>query len=120
MPQKINIKDYQKFVKKTAKKFDSPSEEIMVWGLGISGEAGDVASCIKKTFAHDNDQKKGVRENLGDTIWYVTAISNFFGWELEEIIKENMKKLSKRYPEGFKIKKAKRQGKRIDWGEKKN
>jgi len=116
MPKKISLNDYQKFVKKVAKKFDSPTEEIMTWGLGISGEAGDIASCIKKTFAHENNQASGIRENIGDTFWYMAAICNFFGWDLEEIIGENMKKLKKRYPKGFTTDKAKR--KMVDWGEK--
>jgi len=42
--KKINLKDYQKFVKRIAKKFKNRNEEIMTWGLGITGEAGDVAS----------------------------------------------------------------------------
>ncbi|MDI6778399.1 MAG: nucleoside triphosphate pyrophosphohydrolase family protein [Patescibacteria group bacterium] len=116
MKNRIDLREYQKFVKKIAKKFENRNEEIMTWGLGISGEAGDVASCIKKTFAHENDQKTGIRENIGDTFWYMAAICNFFGWDIEEIIGENMAKLKKRCPKGFATKKAKR--KMTDWGEK--
>jgi NTP pyrophosphatase (non-canonical NTP hydrolase) len=116
MKKKINLKEYQEFVKIVAKKFKNRNEEIMTWGLGISGEAGDVASCIKKTFAHKNDQKEGIRENIGDTFWYMAAICNFFGWDIEEIIGENMAKLKNRYPKGFTRNKAKRT--KIDWGEK--
>lgn len=45
----VNLKKYQILCKATAKRFDAPKEEILTWGLGIAGEAGDVASCIKKT-----------------------------------------------------------------------
>ncbi len=55
-----NLKEYQELCKLTAKKFETPEKEILTWGLGIAGEAGDVASCIKKTFAHDNDQRLGI------------------------------------------------------------
>jgi len=91
-------KELSKVRKKTAKKFNNPKEEIMIWGLGIAGEAGDVASCIKKTFGHDNDQIKGIRENIGDAFWYMAEICNFFGWDMEEIVGENIEKLKKRYP----------------------
>ena len=40
MPENSNLKEYQSLCKMTAKKFDNPKEEIMTWGLGISGEAG--------------------------------------------------------------------------------
>lgn len=113
-----NFKEYQKWCRKVAKKFDDPTHEIMTWGLGIAGEAGDVAGCVKKTYAHGNDQKAGIRENIGDTVWYVAMIANFFGWDLEEILVENMKKINKRYPKGFTEKRAKRKNTRVDWNEK--
>lgn len=114
----MNLKEYQLFCRKIAKKFKDREKEIMAWGLGISGEAGDVAGCIKKTFSHNNDQRAGIRENLGDTLWYITAICNFFNWDLEDVMEENIKKLKKRYPKGFTEKAAKRKGVRKDWMEK--
>jgi NTP pyrophosphatase (non-canonical NTP hydrolase) len=118
MPSKItNLNDYQKLCRLTAKKFKDREKEIMTWGLGIAGEAGDVAGCIKKTFAHGNDQKAGIRENIGDTLWYAAMICNHFGWDLDEILEENIKKLEARHPKGFTVKTAKRGGKRVDWNE---
>ena len=115
----MNLKKYQKYCKKTAKKnFKSKEEEIMTWGLGVAGESGDIAGCIKKTFAHDNNQEEGIKENLGDTLWYISMICNFFNWSLEDILNENFKKLEKRFPTGFNIKTASRKNTRIDWNEK--
>ena len=115
----MNLKDYQNLCRKTAKKFNDKEKEIMTWGLGIAGEAGDVAGCIKKTVSHGNDQRVGTRENLGDTLWYLAMISNFYGWNLEDILKENVKKLEARFPKGFTERCAKRKNSRIDWMEKK-
>lgn len=112
-----SLKEYQDLCKKTAKKFDSEEKEILTWGLGITGEAGDVASCIKKTFAHGNNKKEGIRENLGDTLWYAAMICNFFNWEMQEVLEENIKKLELRYPKGFTIENARRNGEKIDWNE---
>ena len=109
-------KKYQKLCKKTAKRFHSKEKEILTWGLGIAGEAGDVAGCIKKTFSHGDDQKAGLKENLGDTLWYIATICDFFGWELEDVMEENIKKLKKRHPKGFSQKSAKKD-KRKDWNE---
>ncbi|NIM46758.1 MAG: nucleotide pyrophosphohydrolase [Candidatus Aenigmarchaeota archaeon] len=117
MKEKIDLKKYQEFCKKTAAKLGNEREEIMTWGLGITGEAGDVASCIKKTLVHKNSQEEGIKENLGDTLWYAAMICNFFDWDFQEILEENMKKLEKRYPKGFTIKDAKRNRTKIDWNE---
>lgn len=93
----------------------------MTWGLGIAGEAGDVAGCIKKIFSHHSPgHKNGLRENLGDTMWYIAMICNNFDQDLEDILKEDIKKLEKRYPNGFTYKDAQRDGTRIDWNEKQN
>ena len=111
----LSIKDYQEACKRTVQEFPSDQVRIMTWGLGIAGEAGDVASCIKKTFVHKNDVTKGIRENVGDTMWYIANICNFFNWDLQEILKENIEKLKVRYPDGFTYKDADRGYK--DWNE---
>ena len=115
----MNLKEYQKFCKATAQKFKNREKEIMTWGLGVTGEAGDLAGCIKKTFSHNNDQTDGIKENLGDTLWYIAMICNFFDWDFEEVLEENIEKLKKRYPQGFDFKNAQRGGTRIDWNEEK-
>ena len=111
-----NLKEYQNLCKKTAQGFKDKEKEIMTWGLGLAGEAGDVAGCIKKTFSHKNDQKEGIRENIGDTLWYAAMICNYFHWDFDKVLEENIQKLQKRYPKGFNKKSAKRKG--IDWNEK--
>ncbi len=116
MVQINNLKEYQALCKNTAQKFDDKEKEILTWGLGIAGEAGDVAGCIKKTFSHKNDQIAGIRENLGDTLWYLAMICNYFNWDLEEVLGENIAKLKARHPQGFTEKSAQRNG--IDWNEK--
>ena len=115
----MDLKEYQELCKKTAKKFVNDEKEILTWGLGITGEAGDVASCIKKVHAHGNEgMKEGVKENLGDTLWYIAMICNFYGWDLQQILKENITKLEKRYSKGkFSLKDAQRDGTKVDWSE---
>jgi len=115
--QKKLLKDYQEFCRSIAKKFETDEHEILTWGLGIAGEAGDVASCIKKTVAHKNDQREGIKENIGDTLWYAAMICNFYGWDLQDVLQDNVNKLSKRYPDGFTHKDAARGNSKIDWNE---
>ena len=98
----MNLNEYQKLAKLTAKKdFGSEKEEILTWGCGVAGEAGDIASCSKKTFAHNKDVKEGIRENIGDMMWYAAMICNFFEWDIQEILEKNIAKLKARFPEGF-------------------
>ena len=115
---KVSLKEYQRLVKTTAKKFTDKDKEISLLGLGVAGEAGDLVGCIKKTTYHSDNQTAGIKENIGDTMWYLAMICNFFGWEFEQVLAENINKLKARYPKGFTHKNASRDGKRIDWNEK--
>lgn len=116
----LSLRQYQKLVKKTAKgDYKRKEDEIVNWGLGVSGEAGDLAGCIKKSIFHKNDQSKGVRENVGDTMWYLAMICNYYNWDIGQVLAENIEKLQKRYKGGkFTEKKAGRGGTRVDWNEK--
>lgn len=97
----VNIKEYQEACEKTARVLDDKEKQICFWGLGIAGEAGDVASCIKKEIFHENKKVRGgIREGLGDVMWYVSMICNFYGWSLDEIMDENLAKLKERYDDG--------------------
>ncbi|MDO8524713.1 MAG: nucleoside triphosphate pyrophosphohydrolase family protein [bacterium] len=115
------LDEYQKFCQWSALppgEVIDKEKEIMWWGLGVAGEAGDIAGCIKKTVGHKNDQTAGIKENLGDTLWYIAMICNFYGWDLQEVIEGNIEKVKKRYPNGFDYKIAQRGGTRTDWNEK--
>lgn len=66
-------------------------------GLGLAGESGEVADLIKKS------QYKGGKldlahllEELGDALWYLTAIAEMHGWSLADLAIENTRKLQER------------------------
>jgi len=113
----MDLKEYQEFCRKTAIEFEDKDKEIFTWGLGISGEAGDVAGCIKKTVSHNDDQRAGIKENLGDTLWYIAMICNYYNWRLEEVLAENIEKLERKFPKGFTSEDAQKEA-RKDWMEK--
>ena len=112
----MDLEKYQKLCKRTAKPYENQTLALSNWGLGLVGEAGDVGSCIKKVIFHKNDGlKEGIKENLGDMMWYVSMICNEFGWSLKDVLNENFEKLKKRFPEGFDAEKIKRDGTMIKW-----
>lgn len=69
--------------------------------LGLVGEAGEVAEKIKKYLRDDNKilQKEIVKE-LGDVLFYTTALANFFYSNLPEVMQMNMDKLNSRARRG--------------------
>lgn len=71
-------------------------------GLGISGEAGEVADMIKKYLYHGHkmDYSKLIKE-LGDVLWYIAELADVAGYTLEDVARCNIEKLKERYPDGF-------------------
>jgi len=41
----MNLKEYQELCNKTSERFESDEKEILTWGLGVAGEAGE-RKCI--------------------------------------------------------------------------
>lgn len=73
--------------------------------LGLTGEAGEVADKIKKILrdkdgvVSDEDRAAVVKE-LGDTLWYIAAISRYLGVPLSEVASINLDKLESRTQRG--------------------
>tara|TARA_R110000803_G_scaffold37255_4_gene80272 strand:+ start:552 stop:908 length:357 start_codon:yes stop_codon:yes gene_type:complete len=69
--------------------------------LGLVGEAGEVAEKVKK-YLRDNTKvsQKDIVKELGDVIFYATALANYFYSNLPEVMESNMAKLNDRLERG--------------------
>ena len=78
------------------------SSDKAILGLGIAGEAGEVADLIKKELGHGHpaDVDKIAKE-LGDVLWYIATLANEYGLSLSDVASRNIVKLKERYPDGF-------------------
>jgi len=59
---------------------------------------------VKKHLAqgHELDREHLIKE-LGDIAWYLAETATALDVSLEEVLQGNIKKLKKRYPEGFSV-----------------
>ena len=79
-----------------------PKEYAIVFpALGLNGEAGEVAEKVKKVLrdnegAFTEEKRQEIAKELGDCLWYVSAMSNDIGYSLEEIGEMNINKLCSR------------------------
>ena len=73
--------------------------------LGLVGEAGEVAEKFKKIVR----DKEGVieeadielvKKELGDVLWYVSAVSDYIGLNLDDVAESNLAKLFDRRARG--------------------
>src|SRR4051812_33104077 len=115
----MTFDEYQAHVLRTANRGEYPKSvggwkdtqalfDTLVWGLGLTGEAGEVADLLKKGIGHSHgvDKDKLCKE-LGDVMWYVGALAHAYGIGLDEVAQANVAKLKARYPDGFTVEASK-------------
>lgn len=80
----------------------SPERERMMCVLGIASETGEIAEAIKHAEFHGHTlDHNNLKLELGDLLWYLSALCSHYGWSLGAIAEANIHKLSTRYPDGF-------------------
>ena len=93
MRYKMNFNEYQKIARSTAV---YPEEYKVIYPtLGLCGEAGEVAEKVKKHI-RDGTPMLGVGLELGDVLWYISALADGLGITLEEVAQANVDKLQSR------------------------
>lgn len=71
--------------------------------MGLNGEAGECIDIYKKNLfqGHEDLDREHLAEELGDVAWYLAESAFAIGYKLDDIFEMNIKKLEKRYPNGF-------------------
>ena len=99
----MTINEYQALAMRTASGMNYENHGLLMNGaLGLCGESGEVADIVKKVAfqGHELDIAHVAKE-LGDVAWYLAVSATAIGCDLETIMRMNIEKLKKRYPEGF-------------------
>lgn len=96
----MDANEYQRLAMRTAG--DDPNEHLLNGVMGLCGEAGEVIDLIKKLCFQGHSITDGdVAEELVDVLWYCALISHAIGVPLGTVMRLNIDKLNKRYPDGF-------------------
>lgn len=78
---------------------------LMYLGLAICGEAGEVAEKIKKIIRDQNGNifatdVEAITLELGDVLWYLSAMAAKLGVSLEKVATLNLDKINNRLENG--------------------
>ena len=90
---KMTFDEYQVFARSTS--VYPQKYKVMYPALGLCGEAGEVAEKVKKRI-RDGNSLEGVGLELGDVLWYISALADDLGVTLEEVAQANVDKLNSR------------------------
>lgn len=107
--QKLSFFVYQEKSKRTMNTSLPLKDQLNNYVFGLVGEVGEVVDLLKKFFYHGHEvDSNRLKSELGDILWYVSAVASLFNINLQDIAQGNVEKLEKRYPEGFSSEASKR------------
>lgn len=95
----MEFNDYQKAAKRTR----YGNEQVLTnCALGLAGEAGQVVDLVKNyTFKGHPLDKDQLTHELGDVLWYLSQIAEWDDIPFDQVAKDNIETLNRRYPNGF-------------------
>ena len=96
----MNLDEYQKQALKTSRPKDA-QDEIFHLLLALCGESGEIAEKAKKIIRDKGSDfsqwdRDDIVKELGDVLWYVAVIANYFDISLGEVGDKNIAKLADR------------------------
>ena len=97
----MKIEEYQKGSFIAIHEHSDEKDEVMNWLIGLSEEAGELASLFKHHYYGDEAINKiEVAKEAGDVLWYLSALCTTLGISLDTVAALNMSKLQHRFPTG--------------------
>jgi nucleotide pyrophosphatase, mazG family len=104
----MDFEEYQYLANKTDTAVNAKTEQERFNGymekvLGLAGETGEVVEKIKKhlrdkdnVFYLTTEELEELGKELGDVLWYLSAIAKYNGVSLQYIAEKNLEKLEDR------------------------
>ncbi|KQS92089.1 nucleoside triphosphate pyrophosphohydrolase family protein [Chryseobacterium sp. Leaf394] len=97
----MTLNDFQKIASSTLQSYNSKDQENFFLGfLGLAGEAGSVLTTLKKLIRDGegfDSYRDKLTDELGDVLWYISAIASHHNINLEEIAARNLNKVKDRF-----------------------
>jgi NTP pyrophosphatase (non-canonical NTP hydrolase) len=99
----MNLNDYQNAARRTA--IYAEHHRVIYPALGLASEAGEVAGKVKKVLRDQGGDfasapLEGLKDELGDVLWYIAVLAGDLGLSLDEIATANLGKLASRKDRG--------------------
>jgi NTP pyrophosphatase (non-canonical NTP hydrolase) len=75
---------------------------LLLYGIGIGDEAGEVLGHVKKHVWHDQPLDRDyLLKEVGDVLWYADQLLQLLGLTMQEALAANDAKLNARHPGGW-------------------
>lgn len=103
----MDFREYQKNAWSNLKEHENLKDEVCDWTIGLSEEVGEVASIVKHwQWGREPIRPEELTEEIGDVLWYLSALCTSLGLDFDAVAKLNIAKLQYRFEDGFSFKKS--------------
>ena len=104
----MNIRDYQKRTYIAIQPHTDQKDEMLNWAVGLCEECGEVMNHIKHhCWGHEEMSLIEISKEIGDVLWYASALCTVLNLDLETVATLNMRKLEHRFGGVFSDEKSK-------------
>jgi NTP pyrophosphatase (non-canonical NTP hydrolase) len=94
----MTMQEYQRSMQRTWK--DRPKQDAIT--NAIFGLVGEIAEAHKKAWFHDKPlDREELLSELGDVLFYLTALAHEHDFTLAQVAQYNQQKLQRRHPAGW-------------------
>ena len=98
----MTINEYQQRAMATLNPKLTERDVLINSVMGLCGESGEAIDIVKKWLAQGHAlDREHLAGELGDVAWYLAEAATALGMPLEDILRANLEKLERRYPDGF-------------------
>ena len=98
----MTINEYQQRAMATLNPKLTEQDVLINSVMGLCGESGEAIDIVKKWLAQGHPlDREHLAGELGDVAWYLAEAATALGMPLEDILRANLEKLERRYPDGF-------------------
>ena len=93
----MTFQEYQR-IALSAASYPNQGRSLIYPALGLAGETGEVMEKVQRGLeldgsTLDENTRLSIMKDLGDVLWYLTALGNEMGITLKDIARHNIEKL---------------------------
>ena len=93
----------RQYIELAKRTLSTEEDKIGHFVVGITSEAVELLDAYKKSKWYGRElDTRNMKEEIGDLMWYLLQLCDEIGYTLEQAKVDNIAKLQKRYPDGFK------------------
>lgn len=100
----MRLNEYMRLAARTDSEAEKNDQKwcLLTATMGMVGESAEALDHMKKVVeqGHEVNQEMLIEE-AGDTLWYIAKLARNCGITLEDLARRNIRKLQRRYPDGF-------------------